>query len=142
MKEGAIIRFLLVTLPAGLFLLGIAAMVGSHWKAGTVPVDPNEAIRLEAANSLVFKAARLVNDGKASLTAAAQAKKFAVDTAIWGVDQCIRAMGAVSASGSHRLAMLLAEVRLSAYGDGTNEILVYRIGKGLVKEYGSKEQGV
>jgi len=109
---------------------------GLRWELAEV------AIRLEAANSLVFKAARLVNEGKPSLTAAAQAKKFAVDTAIWGVDQCVRAMGAVGATGSHRLAMLLSEVRLSAYGDGTNEILVDRIGKGLVKEYGSQEQGV
>lgn len=107
---------------------------GLRWELAEV------AIRLEAANSLVLKAARLINDGKASATASAQAKKFAVDTAIWGVDQCIRAMGAVGATGAHRLAMQMAEVRLSAYGDGTNEILIDRIGKSLAKEYGQQVQ--
>jgi len=49
MKEGAIIRFLVVALPAGLFLLGAAAMFMTHLDRGGEPVDPNEAVRLEAA---------------------------------------------------------------------------------------------
>lgn len=103
---------------------------GLRWELAEV------AIRLEAANALVFKAARLVNDGQPALNAAAQAKKFSMDTAIWGIDQCIRAMGAVGASSSHRLNMLFAEVRMGAYGDGTNEMLLDRIGRNLVAEYG------
>ena len=108
---------------------------GLRWELAEV------ALRLEAANALTFKAARLVQDGKPSLTAAAQSKKFAVDTAIWGIDQCIRAMGAVGATGSHRLNMLFAEVRMAAFGDGTNQILLDRIGKGLRDEYGNDEIG-
>ena len=50
MKERAPIRFLLVALPAGLFLLGIIAMVTSHFKDKDRPLDPNQAIRLEAAS--------------------------------------------------------------------------------------------
>ncbi len=49
MKEGALIRFLLVALPAGLFVFGVGAMFVSHQRAKTAPTDPNEAIRLEAA---------------------------------------------------------------------------------------------
>ncbi len=49
MKEGALIRFLLVALPAGLLLLGTAAMVRTYLRQGERPVDPNEAVRLEAA---------------------------------------------------------------------------------------------
>lgn len=50
MKEGALIRFLLVALPAGLFVFGVGAMFVSHQRAKTAPTDPNEAIRLEAAS--------------------------------------------------------------------------------------------
>jgi alkylation response protein AidB-like acyl-CoA dehydrogenase len=107
---------------------------GLRWELAEV------AVRLEAANSLVFRAARAVNDGKAALTLAAQAKKFAVDTSIWGIDQCIRAVGAVGASGGHRLNMLFAEVRMSAYADGTSEMLLDRIGKNLAGEYGEVPQ--
>ena len=48
----------------------------------------------------------------------------------------MRAMGAIGASDVHRLNMLYSEVRMAAYGDGTNEILLDRIGRGLAKEYG------
>lgn len=49
MKEGAVIRFLVVTLPLGLFVIGLASMFGSHLKKKDAPTDPNEAIRLETA---------------------------------------------------------------------------------------------
>ena len=103
---------------------------GLRWELAEV------ALRLEAANALVFKAALAINDGMPAQTIAAQAKKFAVDTSIWGIDQCIRAMGAVGASGQHRLSMLLSEVRMSAFSDGTNEMLLDRIGKDLLATYG------
>jgi alkylation response protein AidB-like acyl-CoA dehydrogenase len=103
---------------------------GLRWELAEV------ALRLEAANALVFKAALAINDGMPAQTIAAQAKKFAVDTSIWGIDQCIRAMGAVGASGQYRLSMLLSEVRMSAFSDGTNEMLLDRIGKDLIATYG------
>lgn len=106
---------------------------GLRWELAEV------ALRLEAANALTFKAACLIQENQPALTIAAQAKKFAVDTAIWGIDQCMRAMGAIGATGSHRLNMLFAEVRMAAFGDGTNEILLDRIGKSLREEYGQVE---
>jgi alkylation response protein AidB-like acyl-CoA dehydrogenase len=107
----------------------LLAHQGLQWELAEV------AIRLEAANALVFKAAHLVNERMPALTAAAQCKKFAVDTAIWGIDQCIRATGAIGASGAHRMGMQLAEVRLAAFGDGTNEMMLDRIGRNLAKDY-------
>ena len=107
----------------------LLAHQGLQWELAEV------SIRMEAANALVFKAAQLVNDRLPAVTAAAQCKKFAVDTAIWGIDQCIRAMGATGASSVHRLGQQLAEVRLAAFGDGTNEIMLDRIGRGLAKDY-------
>lgn len=94
------------------------------------------SLRLEAANALVLRAAIAVQSGGPALILAAQAKKFAVDVAVWGIDQCLRAMGATGASATHRLAMLSAEARLAAFGDGTSEMLLDRIGKGLAAEYG------
>lgn len=49
MKEGALIRFLIVALPTGLLVLGVAAMVFTQFRGEREPDDPNEAIRLEAA---------------------------------------------------------------------------------------------
>ncbi len=103
---------------------------GMAWELAEV------SLRLEAANALVWRAAAAVQAGSPALTLAAQAKKFAVDVALWGIDQCIRAMGATGASAAHRLAMQSAETRLAAFGDGTSEMLLERIGKDLAKEYG------
>lgn len=107
----------------------LLAHQGLRWELAEV------ATRLEAANALVFRAAECVERGEPIVTLAAQCKTFAVDTALWGVDQCIRAMGAVGTSGAHRLSMLQAEVRMAAYGDGTNQMLLDRIGRGLAKDY-------
>lgn len=96
------------------------------------------ATRFEAANALVFRAAEAIQRGEAAMTLAAAAKKFAVDTSIWGIDQCIRIIGATGASSAHKLSMLFSEVRMSAYGDGTNEMLLDRIGRNLTAEYVSQ----
>ncbi|MEM6916448.1 MAG: M28 family peptidase [Verrucomicrobiota bacterium] len=50
MKQGAVIRFLIVALPTGLLFLGVTSMVMTHLGASNEPVDPNEASRLEAAS--------------------------------------------------------------------------------------------
>lgn len=49
MKEGFVIRFLIVALPAGLLLSGILAILSSHFDKEKTKVDPNELVRLEAA---------------------------------------------------------------------------------------------
>jgi len=50
MKEGRLIRFLIVGLPAGLLLLGVFSMVNSHFYDRQSDLDPNEEIRLDAAS--------------------------------------------------------------------------------------------
>jgi len=102
---------------------------GLRWELAEV------SVRLEAANSLVFRAAEQIQIGGNAVSLAAQAKKFAVDTAIWGIDQCVRIVGATGASAAHRLNMHFAEVRMAAYADGTNEMLLDRIGRGLPSGY-------
>lgn len=105
---------------------------GLRWELAEV------ALRLEAANALVFRAACAVNERRPAITLAAQSKKFAVDTALWGLDQCLRAMGAAGAAATCRIPMLLAETRLAAFGDGTNELLMDRIGRNLSRDYGEE----
>ena len=102
---------------------------GLRWELAEV------SVRLEAANSLVFRAVEQIQIGVNPVRLAAQAKKFAVDTAIWGIDQCVRILGATGASAAHRLNMHFAEVRMAAYADGTNEMLLDRIGRGLPSGY-------
>ncbi len=104
---------------------------GLRWELAEV------ATRLEAANAFVFRAASDIDQGRNNPTLAAQCKKFAVDTGIWGIDQCARAMGAIGASEVHRLSMLQAEVRMAAFADGTNEMLLDRIGRNLADDYDS-----
>jgi alkylation response protein AidB-like acyl-CoA dehydrogenase len=107
---------------------------GLRWELAEV------SVRLEAASALVFRSAEQINVGGNPVTLAAQAKKFAVDTAIWGIDQCIRIVGATGASAAHRLNMHLAEVRMAAYADGTSEMLLDRIGRRLPSDYSTRVQ--
>lgn len=50
MKEGALIRFLIVAMPTGIFVLGVAAMMKTHLSTPEIPIDPNEETRLDAAS--------------------------------------------------------------------------------------------
>lgn len=49
MKQGALIRAIIVALPTGLFILGVGAMVMTHLRGSNDPIDPNEESRLDAA---------------------------------------------------------------------------------------------
>lgn len=105
---------------------------GLRWELAEV------ATRLEAANALVYRAVEQIQAGKPAVTIAAQAKKFAVDTSIWGLDQCVRIVGAIGTTPSMRSRQLLDEVRMGAFGDGTNQMLLDRVGRGLLAAYGSE----
>lgn len=50
MKEGFLIRSLIVGLPTGLLALGVGAMMFTHMNPRERDADPNEEIRLEAAS--------------------------------------------------------------------------------------------
>ncbi|MDF1824262.1 MAG: M28 family peptidase [Verrucomicrobiales bacterium] len=50
MKEGALIRFLVVAMPAGLLFLGVIAMLKTHLSTPEIPLDPNEESRLNASS--------------------------------------------------------------------------------------------
>lgn len=104
---------------------------GLRWELAEV------ATRLEAANALVYRAVEQIQAGQPAVTIAAQAKKFAVDTSLWGLDQCVRMVGAIGATPSMHSRQLLDEVRMSAFGDGTNQIMLDRVGRDLLSAYGT-----
>ncbi|SIS69125.1 acyl-CoA dehydrogenase family protein [Paracoccus saliphilus] len=107
---------------------------GLSWQLAEV------ATRLEAAQALVIHAARSIDNMRNVVTLAAQAKVFAVETAIWGLERCLSAMGAIGATQAHRITMHLSEVRLGGFGDGTSQILTDRIGRELQKTYSSNSR--
>jgi alkylation response protein AidB-like acyl-CoA dehydrogenase len=96
------------------------------------------AAHLEAANALVMKAARKIDDGACNPELAASAKKIAVEAATDGIETCIRAMGAVGATAPVGLVALASEVRLAAFADGSTEMLNDRIGRSLAATYSPK----
>jgi len=102
---------------------------GMRWSLADV------ATRLEAAHALVHRAALAVERGGDVTVLAAQAKSFAVSSAIEGVQACMAAMGATGASAAHPLAMHVAEVRLATYADGSGEMLRDRVGRLLPAAY-------
>jgi hypothetical protein len=102
---------------------------GLRWSLADV------AMNMEAANALVFRAASAIQRGQDVTVLAAQAKTFAVTSAIEGIQACMQAMGAIGASAAHPLAMHAAEVRMAGYADGTSEMLRDRAGKSMLKNY-------
>ncbi|CAN7336466.1 acyl-CoA dehydrogenase family protein [Variovorax sp. LjRoot178] len=102
---------------------------GLRWSLADV------AMKMEAANSLVFRAASRVQRGQDVTMLAAQAKTLAVEVAVEGVQACMQAMGAIGASAEFPLSMHASELRMAAYADGTSEMLRDRAGKSLAKSY-------
>jgi alkylation response protein AidB-like acyl-CoA dehydrogenase len=109
---------------------------GMRWSLADV------AMHMEAANALVFRAASAIQRGQEVTVLAAQAKTLAVSTANMGIQTCMLAMGATGATAAHPLAMHAAEVRMSAYADGTSEMLRDRVGKLLLKTYAYDLQSI
>ena len=102
---------------------------GLRWNLADV------AMRMEAANALVFRAASLVQREQDVTMLAAQAKNLAVEAAVEGVRACMQAMGAIGASAEYPLAMHASELHMATYADGSSEMLRDRAGKSLAKAY-------
>lgn len=102
---------------------------GLRWSLADV------AMKMEAANALVFRAASRIQREQDVTILAAQAKTLAVETAVEGVQACMQAMGAIGATAEFPLAMHASELRMAVYADGTSEMLRDRAGKSLAKTY-------
>ena len=109
----------------------LIAHQGLRWQLADVATD------LEAARLLVNQAATIIQAGGDAQVEAAFAKKFAAEMATRSVAACMQAMGAAGLRTTHPLGRHLASARISAYVDGTTEMMNERIGAALNKRYAS-----
>ena len=102
---------------------------GLRWKLVDAAND------LEALRLLAYRSARLIDEGKDALEAAAHAKRFAGVRVLGHLDSCIQAMGANGLLADYPLMRHLACAKLAAYTDGSTEIMNERLGRALVERY-------
>jgi alkylation response protein AidB-like acyl-CoA dehydrogenase len=89
------------------------------------------AIDLEAARLMVDAAAALIDNGSDAQTAAARAKVFATRMAGRHIAALMHAMGAEGLREQHPLLRHLAAAQVATLVDGSTEILLDRVAKGL-----------
>lgn len=89
------------------------------------------AIDLTAARLMVDAAAALIDAGSDAQTAAAQAKVFATRMAGLRIAALMHAMGAEGLRGQHPLLRHLAAAQVATLVDGSTEMLLDRVARGL-----------
>jgi alkylation response protein AidB-like acyl-CoA dehydrogenase len=89
------------------------------------------AIELAAARLMVDAAAALIDDGSDAQTEAAQAKVFATRMAGRHIAALMHAMGAEGLREQHPLLRHLAAAQVATLTDGSTEMLLDRVAKGL-----------
>ena len=96
---------------------------GLRWKLADVAAD------LEAARLLTYRAADLVEHGGDAVSAAAMAKKVAVEMAMRCLPECMQVLGGNSLRSEYPIARHMLAAKIAAFVDGTNEIQKERIGR-------------
>ncbi len=94
------------------------------------------AVRLEAAQLLTIKAARLIDAGQPATKAAAIAKLFACETAIDTATNALQVLGGIGYTKKEPVERYLRDARLMTIGGGTAEILRYLIQREIFREAG------
>ncbi|MFQ5617293.1 MAG: acyl-CoA dehydrogenase family protein [Anaerolineales bacterium] len=79
--------------------------------------------RLEAARSLVYRAAWDVDEGRRDTKMASMAKLFATETANFIADECTRIFGSYGFAMEYDAQRFYRDARFLLYGGGTSEIL-------------------
>jgi alkylation response protein AidB-like acyl-CoA dehydrogenase len=100
---------------------------GLRWKLADIASD------LEAARQLTYRAADLVESGGDAVSAAAIAKKVAVEMAQRTLPECLQVLGANGLKSEFPLARHMLASRIAAFADGTTEIQKDRIGRLIVE---------
>jgi alkylation response protein AidB-like acyl-CoA dehydrogenase len=98
---------------------------GWRWSLADADID------LAAATLLVDAATALIDAGSDAQTAAAQAKVFATRTAGRHIPALMHAMGAEGLREQHPLLRHLAAAQVATLVDGSTEMLLDRVAKGL-----------
>jgi alkylation response protein AidB-like acyl-CoA dehydrogenase len=94
------------------------------------------AMKLEAAQLLTMKAARLIEAGKPATKAAAIAKLFACETAIETATNALQVLGGIGYTRKRPVERFLRDARLMTIGGGTAEILRFLIQREVYREHG------
>ncbi len=90
------------------------------------------AVAVEAARLLVYEAALLIDEGKASTLSSAMAKCFATDMAIRVCEQAIDILGPEGVSEDHPVEMFMRDAKLLQVLEGTNQIQRLIISRSLL----------
>jgi alkylation response protein AidB-like acyl-CoA dehydrogenase len=91
------------------------------------------ATRIEAARLLVYKAARLKDEHKDYVQAAAMAKLFASDVAMWATTEAVQIHGGYGYVKKFHVERLMRDAKITQIYEGTSEIQKLVIARELIK---------
>ncbi|WP_159468975.1 acyl-CoA dehydrogenase [Dyadobacter sp. 3J3] len=91
------------------------------------------ATRIEAARLLVYKAARLKDQGKNYIQAAAMAKLFASDVAMWVTTEAVQVHGGYGYVKEYHVERMMRDAKITQIYEGTSEIQKLVIARELLK---------
>ncbi len=91
------------------------------------------ATRIEAARLLVYKAARLKDEGKDYIQAAAMAKLFASDIAMWVTTEAVQVHGGYGYVKEYHVERMMRDAKITQIYEGTSEIQKLVIARELLK---------
>jgi len=91
------------------------------------------ATKIEAARMLVYKAARLKDQGKDYIKAAAMAKLYASDVAMWVTTEAVQVHGGYGYVKEYHVERLMRDAKITQIYEGTSEIQKLVIARELLK---------
>ena len=91
------------------------------------------ATKIEAARLLVYKAARLKDEHKDYVQAAAMAKLFASDVAMWATTEAVQIHGGYGYVKEYHVERLMRDAKITQIYEGTSEIQKLVIARELIK---------
>jgi alkylation response protein AidB-like acyl-CoA dehydrogenase len=91
------------------------------------------ATRIEAARLLVYKAARIKDEGKDYIKAAAMAKLYASDVAMWVTTEAVQIHGGYGYVKEYHVERMMRDAKITQIYEGTSEIQKLVIARELLK---------
>lgn len=91
------------------------------------------ATKIEAARLLVFKAARLKDEGKDYVQAAAMAKLYASDVAMWATTEAVQIHGGYGYVKEFHVERFMRDAKITQIYEGTSEIQKLVIARELIR---------
>ncbi|MCE6989150.1 acyl-CoA dehydrogenase [Dyadobacter sp. CY323] len=91
------------------------------------------AMKIEAARLLVYKAARMKDEGKDYIKAAAMAKLYASDVAMWVTTEAVQVHGGYGYVKEYHVERMMRDAKITQIYEGTSEIQKLVIARELLK---------